>query len=65
MFPVRCYNTRSQTLCNRGIGRSQDDSAIAAENLQNMSNVKSISWNENKHIKEVLSPLRRNNLRIH
>ena len=43
MFPVRYYNTHSQTLCNRGIGRSQDDSAIAAENLQNMPNIKSIS----------------------
>ena len=43
MFPVRYFNTHSQTLCNKGIGRSQDDSAIAAENLQNVPNIKSIS----------------------
>ena len=35
-FGKFAYNTRCQTLCNRGIGSCQDTSIIAPENLRNM-----------------------------
>ena len=51
-------------MCFKGIGRRQDGSATAPENLRNMPNKEPfISQNENKHFKEVSIYLCWNNVK--